>query len=105
MGSVVLAWLAGQGIIWYRTFRDTGGPPMPGQLLAATGLYVALAVVADNEDTRLLAQAGAWGFTAAAWLALYNKQEPQPAQRRRPAAHPKTRPQAGPAPANPIVNT
>lgn len=71
MGGIFIAWLIAEGIVVYRTVKVSGGPPMPAQLLATTGLYAALSLVASNERTRFLGQAGAWGFTAAAWLALY----------------------------------
>lgn len=71
MGGVFVAWLLGESIVVYRIVKTTGAPPMPGQLAATAGLYAALALLAHNPKTRFFGQAGAWGFTAAAWLALY----------------------------------
>lgn len=68
MGSILAAWLVGEGIVFYRTWKATGGPPLPGQLLATTGLFAVLALVAESGNARPLAQVTAWGFDIAAFL-------------------------------------
>lgn len=79
MTSVFLAWLAGQGMVFYRVWKTTGGPAMPGNLIATTALFAALALFAENPNTRLLAQATAWGFDIAAFMKLASN-PPKPAQ-------------------------
>lgn len=96
MASIFLAWLAGQAIVARRVWKQTGGPPMPGNLLATTGLFVALAVLADSEKTRTLAQVTAWGFDIAAFMALYaHPAEDTPAHKSRPST---AKPAVGQAP-------
>jgi hypothetical protein len=47
--GVILAWGIGMGIIVYRSAVKEHRPPVPGQMLAATGLFALLAVIADYE--------------------------------------------------------
>ena len=47
MRTVILAWAAGMGIIVYRAAGKEHQPPVPGQLLAATGLFALLAAVSE----------------------------------------------------------
>lgn len=67
MPGIVLAWLAGEGIIIYRSYKLYHRPPMPGQLLASTGLFAALGLLGKNQETKFLAGALAWGFVIAAF--------------------------------------
>ena len=68
MQGVVLAWLAGEGIIIYRSFEVDKRWPVPGQLLVSTGLFAALGLAARNRDAAFLAAALAWGFDIAAFM-------------------------------------
>lgn len=68
--SILLAWLAGESIIIYRSYKKTQGPPMPGQLLASTGLFAALGLMAQAPSASFLASALAWGFDIAAFMNL-----------------------------------
>jgi len=71
-GAFLLAWLVGEGIIIYRSVKVQGGPPWPGQLLAGTGAFAALAILAEaGPDARKIAITIAWGLNAAGFLALY----------------------------------
>jgi len=70
VGGLVAAWAVGEGIIVYRAFKRTHAPPMPGQLLASSALFVMLALLAESDTARPLAVALAWGFDLAAWLDL-----------------------------------
>jgi hypothetical protein len=70
MPGIMLAWAAGEGMIIYRSYRKTGNPPMPGQLLASTMLFAALGLVAQNQQATFLANALAWGFDIAAFMNL-----------------------------------
>jgi hypothetical protein len=70
MPGIVLAWLAGEAIIIYRSYKQEHRPPMPGQLLASSALFAALGALARNKDTTFLAGALAWGFDIAAFYNL-----------------------------------
>ena len=70
MGGLVAAWAVGEGLIIYRAFRQTKAPPMPGQLLASSALFVMLALLAESDQARPLAVTLAWGFDLAAFLNL-----------------------------------
>lgn len=56
------------GLISYRYITRQHQPPVPGSLLAASGLFALLAVVADWEAAAPAAVAAAWGFDLAALL-------------------------------------
>ena len=70
MPGIVLAWAVGEGIIIFRAVRKDHAPPMPGQLLASSGLFVMLALLAEADRARFLASALAWGFDLAAFMNL-----------------------------------
>lgn len=71
MRGIILAWLIGEGIIVYRSVSTNQAPPMPGQLLAASGLFVMLAVLAEYDKARFLATALAFGVDLAALVNLW----------------------------------
>ena len=71
MGSLTSAWLVGEGIVIYRYVKMHAAPPVPGALLASSGLFVLLALLAEAQPARFLANALAWGFDAAAFFQLY----------------------------------
>ena len=68
MGGLALAWAVGEGIVIYRQVRLNHAPPIPGALLATSGLFVLLALLAQAERARFLATALAWGFDIAAFM-------------------------------------
>jgi|SRR5215472_18430295 len=70
MGGLVAAWAVGEGIVIYRAWKRRKAPPMPGQLLATSALFVMLALLAESDRARGLAVALAWGFDLAAFLNL-----------------------------------
>jgi hypothetical protein len=70
MGGLVAAWAVGEGIIIYRAFKRTHAPPMPGQLLASSALFIMLALLAESDSAKPLATTLAWGFDVAAFLNL-----------------------------------
>ena len=70
MGGLVAAWAVGEGIIIYRAIKQRKAPPMPGQLVATSALFVMLALLAESDRARGLALALAWGFDLAAFLNL-----------------------------------
>ena len=71
MGPFILAWLVGEGIIVYRSVARTHAPPIPGALLASSGLFALLALLAEAESARPVATALAYGFDIAAFMNLY----------------------------------
>ena len=77
MESLAIAWAVGEGIIIYRSIRINHGPPMPGALLASSGLFVLLALLAQADKARFLANALAWGFDAAAFFNLFGAGAPR----------------------------
>lgn len=66
MGLFTLAWLIGEGIIVVRSVRANHAPPMPGVLIASSGLFALLALLAESESLRPVAIALAYGFDLAA---------------------------------------
>lgn len=68
MGGITLAWLTGLGIIVYRRVSKDHRPPMPGQLLAASGFFAILALLAEYPPARTTATLLAFGIDLAAYL-------------------------------------
>lgn len=73
-GGVLLAWLVGEGIITYRCVALQHRPPLPGQLLASSGLFVVLAMLEGPQPQ--LARLIAWGIDIAAILNLFGTAAP-----------------------------
>jgi hypothetical protein len=65
MRGVILAWAAGMGIITWRSVVKDHSPPVPGQMLAATGLFAGLAVVAEYPPAASAAVLFAFGVDIA----------------------------------------
>ncbi|MFZ0665046.1 MAG: hypothetical protein WAM97_04775 [Acidimicrobiales bacterium] len=68
MPGIVLAWLAGESLIIYRSYKNDHRPPLPGQLLASSGVFAVLGFMAQNQNLTFLAGALAWGFDIAAFM-------------------------------------
>lgn len=71
---LLVEWLTAEGIIFYRAYSKLGRIPMPGQLLAASGVFVLLALLAETSPgaAQLAATLGG-GFVMAAGLNLFAK--------------------------------
>lgn len=67
----VAAWLFGMGLITYRYAVKQHQPPIPGSMLAASGLFALLALVAEYQPAAPAAAMTAWGFDLAALLCLF----------------------------------
>jgi hypothetical protein len=65
MRGVILAWGLGMGIIVYRSVVKEKRPPVPGQMLAATGLFALLAALAEYQPAATAATAFAFGVDIA----------------------------------------
>lgn len=89
MGGITLAWAAGMGIIVYRSLGKQHRPPVPGQLLAATGLFALLALLAEYEPARTTATAFAFGVDVAVLMQVLPGSKAPAGHKPRPA-------QAGP---------
>lgn len=63
--SIVLAWLVGEGLITYRIIAKDKRPPLPGELLAFSGLFGVLAIFSEFQPG--LASLIAWGVDIAAF--------------------------------------
>jgi hypothetical protein len=72
----MFAWLVGEGIIIYRWVKN-GAPPTPGAILLPSGVYLALAIMAEYQPARFAATALAWGFDAAVLLQIVGKEPKQ----------------------------
>jgi hypothetical protein len=65
MRGVILAWGLGMGIIVYRAAVREKRPPVPGQMLAATGLFALLAALAEYQPAATAATALGFGVDLA----------------------------------------
>ena len=93
MRGVILAWGIGMGIIVYRAAVKEHRPPVPGQMLAATGLFALLAVIADYEPAAGAAALFGFGIDIAVLMKVLpgtntNSKTAAPAAAARPAAAP-----------------
>jgi hypothetical protein len=64
--ALLAPWLVGEGIVTYRCVRNQHRPPMPGELLASSGAFVLLALLAQWQAN--LATLIAWGLDIAAFV-------------------------------------
>ena len=89
MRGVILAWAAGMGIITWRSVVTDHSPPVPGQMLAATGLFAGLALIAEYQPAATAATLFAFGVDIAVLMQVL----------------PGTKPAAKPAAASPPQQT
>jgi hypothetical protein len=68
MSAFILAWIIGEGIVIWRAIKQYSAPPLPSDLLATSGLFVILAIIAEFQPQ--LAMMIAWAFDLAAFLYL-----------------------------------
>jgi hypothetical protein len=67
MEGLIAAWLVGEGLVTWRTWKH-GAPPTPGQLAAVSGFFALLALLALHRPARGVATALAVGIDIAALL-------------------------------------
>jgi hypothetical protein len=70
MPAIVLAWLVGEGLLVYRDYKKNHRPPLPGELLASSGVFAVLGLLAEAPNARFIAGAMAWGFDIAIFYQL-----------------------------------
>ena len=74
MGGFTAAWLLGTGIVAWREVRSSGHLPVPAALLGVTGLFAALALIADiSPSARPVVTLAAWGLDVAGLLNVLPK--------------------------------
>lgn len=74
MRVLLLEWMVAEGIIGYRAWKKNGHAPLPGQMLAASGVFVLLALLAETSpDAAKLATTLGGGFVMAAGFNLFAK--------------------------------
>lgn len=74
MRGILLAWVAGLGLITWRGVKKDRKPVSPGQYAAASGLYVLLAMVSEYGPAAPVAVLLAWGFDLAVFLQVLPEQ-------------------------------
>lgn len=79
MGGITIAWVIGLGIISWRTVNQEHRPPMPGQLLGASGFFALCAILAEYPPARTAATLLAFGIDIAAYLQVPLVAGPKPA--------------------------
>lgn len=92
--GILLAWLAGMGIISWREIKTYHQPPVAGRLLSASGWFALLALAASYEPAAGAAAAVAWGTDIAALLNILPAQLAGTQKGRQGAAVPATSPGA-----------
>lgn len=71
-GALAGAWLAGTGIVMWRQLRGNPHLPVPGTLLAVTGIFAMFGVVADVVPaSRTFITVTAWGLDVAGLFNLW----------------------------------
>lgn len=70
--GIVIAWLAGEGIVTYRWIKN-GAPPTPGALLQVSGFFVLCALLGEYPPAKTIATLLAFGVDLAAALQLVGK--------------------------------
>lgn len=66
MGGLAGAWIVGMGIVGWRQVRSSGHLPVPAALLAVTGLFAGMALLADiSPRARPVITLVAWGLDVA----------------------------------------
>jgi hypothetical protein len=69
VGGLAGAWILGEAIVIWRQVHKSHRLPVPGQLLGITGLFAALALIADaSSSARPVITLLAWGIDLAGLL-------------------------------------
>lgn len=71
MRGLILAWIIGESVIVYRSVTQNHAPPVPGTLIATSGLFALLALLAEYQQARSAATALAFGVDIAALINVW----------------------------------
>lgn len=71
---MILAWAVGLGLMSWRDAQKYHKPPVPGRLIGASLVFIALALLAEYEPARRAAVLAAWGFDLAVVFQIGPKQ-------------------------------
>lgn len=72
MRGFLAAWIAGESLIVWRVVHADHKPPVPGTLVAVTGLFAVMGLVADVVPaSATFLTVTAWGLDVAALLRLF----------------------------------
>jgi hypothetical protein len=77
--GVIITWVIAEGIIIFRSVKVNHAPPMPGMLLATTGLFVMLAILGEAPGAAGLATGIGAGLDIAGFMNLFGLGGPKPA--------------------------
>lgn len=83
--GVLLAWVAGVGLITWRGVKANKKPVSAGQYLAASGVYAMLALLAEYQPAATVAALLAWGFDLAVFFEVLPEQVAGPSSKTSPA--------------------
>jgi hypothetical protein len=79
--GILLAWVAGMGLLTWRELQlAPWRPPPPARYAAASGLYVLLGAVAAYQPAAPAAALAAWGFDLALFLQVLPEQVARPSK-------------------------
>lgn len=70
MRGLTLAWAVGLGLMTWRTAQEFHRPPVPGRLLGASVVFMALGLLAEYPPATRAAVLMAWGFDVAVLFKL-----------------------------------
>lgn len=70
--GLVLAWVVGEGIIFYR-WTALKAPPPPGVIALSSSLYLGLAAIGEYKPARPVVTAFAWAVDLAILLQVLGK--------------------------------
>jgi hypothetical protein len=76
--GVIITWLIAEGIIITRSVKVSHEPPIPGRLLATSGLFVLLAILAEAPGAAGLATMIGAGLDIAGLMHLFGLGGPKP---------------------------
>jgi hypothetical protein len=68
-GGIITAFAVGEGILVWRSVTKNKRPPLPGEILSTSGVFVLLGLL--HEGAPMVATYLAWGLDLAAFMNLY----------------------------------
>jgi hypothetical protein len=86
--GLVLAWLAGLGLMTWRELATVRKPPSAGRYAAGSGVFILLGFLSAYDPARAAAVLAAWGFDLAIFLQVLPEQAGAAGGRPGPVANP-----------------